>query len=110
MTKTLALIHTGSFHPPTFNKLCEAIMPDVEVFHIVDESLLNNTIAATNSLLQSCANYAPQLTDADRTDFVDALQVVIRRNDHLGGFVRDFARVVRLPQPELTPTDLAALI
>ncbi|MEM9303957.1 MAG: ATP-binding protein [Pseudomonadota bacterium] len=71
---------------------------------------VNNTIAATNSLLQSCANYAPQLTEADRTDFVDALQVVIRRNDHLGGFVRDFARVVRLPQPELTPTDLAALI
>lgn len=45
MAKTLALIHTGAFHPPNFNALCRDIMPDVNIFHIVDESLLNNTIA-----------------------------------------------------------------
>lgn len=46
MPKKLALIHTGSFHAPVFTEMCKSIMPDVEVFNIVDESLLLNTIAA----------------------------------------------------------------
>ena len=45
MTK-LGLIHTASFHVPTFTQLCAEAMPGVEVFNIVDESLLKNTIAA----------------------------------------------------------------
>lgn len=44
--KTLALIHTGTFLVPIFAELVRELMPDVNVFNIVDESLLNNTIAA----------------------------------------------------------------
>lgn len=46
MPKKLALIHTGSFLAPIFTQMCQTAMPDVEVFNIVDESLIKNTIAA----------------------------------------------------------------
>lgn len=46
MSRKLALIHTGTFLVPLFMKLCQEIMPTVEVFNIVDESLIKNTIAA----------------------------------------------------------------
>ena len=44
--KTLALIHTGTFLVPVFAGLVREAMPDVNVFNIVDESLLDETIAA----------------------------------------------------------------
>lgn len=43
--KTLALIHTGTFLAPVFGELVKELIPEVKVFNIVDESLLNNTIA-----------------------------------------------------------------
>jgi Asp/Glu/hydantoin racemase len=44
MTHTLALLHTVSGLVPTFGQLCQELAPEVEVFHMVDESLLKNTI------------------------------------------------------------------
>jgi nitrogen fixation/metabolism regulation signal transduction histidine kinase len=61
---------------------------------------VNNTVASTNSLLQSCQTYAPQIDDADREDYSNALKVVIDRNANLNHFMRDFAQVVRLPAPD----------
>ena len=46
MTQTLALIHTSPTLAPLFRVLCAAEMPDVEVFHMVDESLIQDTIRA----------------------------------------------------------------
>lgn len=46
MAKKLALIHTATINATTITQLCKEAMPDVEVFNIVDESLLRNTIAA----------------------------------------------------------------
>ncbi|MBX3015603.1 MAG: aspartate/glutamate racemase family protein [Caldilineaceae bacterium] len=46
MPKKLALIHTATVNATTIGQLCKEAMPDVEVFHIVDESLLKNTIEA----------------------------------------------------------------
>lgn len=43
--KTVALIHTGTFLVPVFGELAQELLPDVNLFNIVDESLLNNTIA-----------------------------------------------------------------
>jgi Asp/Glu/hydantoin racemase len=43
--KKLALIHTGHVLIQVFSRLAK-MMPDVEVFHMLDESLLRNTIAA----------------------------------------------------------------
>ncbi len=46
MPRRLALIHTGAFLAPMFTQLCKEAMPDVEVFNIADDSLIQNTIAA----------------------------------------------------------------
>lgn len=71
---------------------------------------INNTVASTNSLLESCRTYAPQLQASDRDDYVNALNVVITRNENLNRFVHNFAQVVKLPEPRLKPHDLGELI
>lgn len=44
MAKTLALIHTAPVLIPVFQKLCQENLDGTDVFNIVDESLLKNTI------------------------------------------------------------------
>jgi Asp/Glu/hydantoin racemase len=46
MTKRIALIHTVSSLTPAFKKLADELLPGVELFHMVDESLLQNTVRA----------------------------------------------------------------
>jgi Asp/Glu/hydantoin racemase len=46
MTKTLAFIHTSPVLAPTFTQLAAELLPGVHTFHMVDESLIKNTIAA----------------------------------------------------------------
>lgn len=46
MAQTLALIHTSPTLTPLFRALCAAEMPEVELFHMVDESLIQDTIRA----------------------------------------------------------------
>ena len=46
MPTKLALIHTSPSLTPMFQALCAAWLPGVEVFHMVDESLIRNTVAA----------------------------------------------------------------
>lgn len=46
MSKTLALIHTSPVLVPSFTSLCSEFLPGSPVFHMVDESLIKNTIAA----------------------------------------------------------------
>lgn len=70
----------------------------------------NNTGGAVISLLRSCLRYADQLQDNDRNDFVDGLEVAIRRNEHMNEFMRSFADVVRLPPPRREEVDLRALL
>ena len=62
---------------------------------------INNTSGAVQSLLQSCLGYARQITDEDREDYTRALEVAIQRTANLDQFMSDFARVVRLPPPQL---------
>lgn len=71
---------------------------------------VNNTVGSTNSLLDSCLNYAAQIAPADRLEFTEALGVVISRNESLNAFVRQFANVVRLPDPVPQAVDLQALL
>jgi Asp/Glu/hydantoin racemase len=42
--KKLAVLHTVAGLTTTFQQLCTELMPEVEIYHIVDESLLRNTI------------------------------------------------------------------
>jgi Asp/Glu/hydantoin racemase len=45
MAGTLALIHTSPVLVPVFSTLCTRHLPGTAVFHMVDESLIKNTIA-----------------------------------------------------------------
>jgi two-component system, NtrC family, nitrogen regulation sensor histidine kinase NtrY len=71
---------------------------------------VNNTVAATGSVLDSLLFYRPQLTPADGEDFGTAIEAVKRRNASLGEFIERFTRVVKMPAPEPRPTDLRALL
>lgn len=71
---------------------------------------VNNTVAATGSVLDSLLYYRPQLAPADGEDFGTAIEAVKRRNASLGEFIERFTRVVKMPAPEPRPTDLRALL
>lgn len=45
MKKTLGLVHTSATLVPVFQKLCSEYLPDVNVFNIVDDSLIKDVIA-----------------------------------------------------------------
>jgi nitrogen fixation/metabolism regulation signal transduction histidine kinase len=64
---------------------------------------VNNTVAASNSLLHSSLTYAKELTDASRGDFEHAIGIVIERTEQLNSFMRRFADVFRLPPPHREP-------
>lgn len=46
MAQTLAMIHTSPTLTPVFGALAATEMPEVQVFHMVDESLIKDTIKA----------------------------------------------------------------
>jgi two-component system nitrogen regulation sensor histidine kinase NtrY len=71
---------------------------------------VNNSVAASNSLLTSCLVFAGQLPEDSRIDFEGALRVVMTRTEQLGAFMKAFADVVRLPEPRLMPCDLHDLL
>ncbi|MYM36878.1 sensor histidine kinase [Duganella sp. FT94W] len=64
---------------------------------------VNNTVAATGSVLDSLLYYRGQLAEHDRDDFATAILAVQRRNASLGEFIERFTRVVKMPTPEPRP-------
>ena len=64
---------------------------------------VNNTVAATGSVLDSLLYYRGQLAEPDSEDFSTAIVAVQRRNASLGEFIERFTRVVKMPAPELRP-------
>jgi two-component system, NtrC family, nitrogen regulation sensor histidine kinase NtrY len=71
---------------------------------------VNNTVGASNSLLNSCLNYGVQLHPHDRADFEHALAVVIARTEQLSAFMNSFADVVRLPPPRRLPVEPGVVV
>ncbi|SFC14009.1 sensor histidine kinase [Massilia yuzhufengensis] len=71
---------------------------------------VNNTVAATRSVLDSLLFYRSQLVDADAVDFSTAIEAVKRRNVSLGEFIDRFTRVVKMPAPELRPTSIRDMV
>ena len=72
---------------------------------------VTNTVAATNSLLESCRNYASELAcDEHRADYSNALDVLITRNHNLNEFTKGFSDLVKLPEPQREEIDLGDLL
>ena len=65
MPKRLALIHTASFLSAVFADLCKEIMPAVNTFNIVDESLLGNTIAEGRLTVNTSKRVAQYIQSAE---------------------------------------------
>jgi two-component system nitrogen regulation sensor histidine kinase NtrY len=60
---------------------------------------VNNSITASNSLLTSSLTYGTELSPESRSDFDQAIGIVIQRTAQLNQFMRSFADVFRLPAP-----------
>lgn len=71
---------------------------------------VNNTVAATGSVLDSLLFYKSQLAERDSVDFSTAIVAVKRRNVSLGEFIERFTRVVKMPRPDLRPASLADMM
>jgi two-component system, NtrC family, nitrogen regulation sensor histidine kinase NtrY len=65
---------------------------------------VNNSIGAVNSILDTTHKMERD------TDVAHALKIAIERNDHLNYFMRNFADVIRLPEPRKETFDLTVLV
>jgi signal transduction histidine kinase len=71
---------------------------------------VNNTAAASSSLLHSSLVYVADLAQPARDDARAAIEVVIGRTEALSAFMRRFADVYRLPRPERRHADLVDIV
>ncbi len=71
---------------------------------------VNNTMAATSSLLESCLHYSDQIEESERDDYRNAMQLVIKRTNNLNQFMQEYAQIVRLPKPSLEICNLNHLL
>jgi two-component system nitrogen regulation sensor histidine kinase NtrY len=71
---------------------------------------VNNSVTATNSLLESSLTYAADLPAERRADFERGVRIAVDRASQLNQFMRRFADVYRLPAPVRQRIDLVALV
>jgi Asp/Glu/hydantoin racemase len=62
---TLALIHTSPTLTPAFNAICSRELPDAQVFHMVDESLIQETIRAGSLQKPTIRRLVSQIASAE---------------------------------------------
>jgi two-component system, NtrC family, nitrogen regulation sensor histidine kinase NtrY len=65
---------------------------------------VNNSVGAVNSILDTSHKMEQD------AEVANALKVAIERNDHLNYFMRNFADVIRLPEPRKETFDIAYLV
>jgi nitrogen fixation/metabolism regulation signal transduction histidine kinase len=70
---------------------------------------VNNTVGPVNSILQSFLK-TKSMKETNDELWKDALQVAIDRNYNLNVFMRNFADVVRLPEPVKKEIDIVRLV
>ncbi len=70
---------------------------------------VNNSIGPINSILDSVLFYKKELSEEHQQEFEEALGIARNRNQRLNHFMRNFADVVRLPEPHLERHDLKKL-
>jgi two-component system, NtrC family, nitrogen regulation sensor histidine kinase NtrY len=71
---------------------------------------VNNTIGPVNSIIESALHRSHLWDQQENKPLQEALQVAMDRNQNLNLFMRNFADVVRLPEPNKKKTDLHELI
>ncbi len=71
---------------------------------------VNNSIGAITSLLHSCFVYGDQLVEDDQADYRRALETAIAGAETLNSFMKRFAEVVRLPEPEKRSCNIQQLL
>ena len=100
MAKRLALIHTASFLAPLFTDLCKKAGEDVEVFNIVDESLIGNTIAENRLTPGTSKRVATYIQSAEEAG-ADAILVTCSSIGPAVEAARPFVNVpvLRIDQP-----------
>ena len=67
---------------------------------------VNNSIGAINSILNTMADFFKE----EESEWIEPLDIAIQRNDRMNQFMRNFAKVVRLPEPHRELTDLNQLV
>lgn len=70
---------------------------------------VNNSMGAINSILETVKEINAEMEFEQNEDVSEALNVAIKRNSMLGEFMKNFAEVVRLPQPHMAQVDLVDL-
>jgi two-component system nitrogen regulation sensor histidine kinase NtrY len=71
---------------------------------------VNNTIGPVNSIIQSALATDALWQIPGMVPLHEALQVAMERNYNLNSFMRNFADLVKLPQPRFEKTDLRPLL
>jgi len=69
--------------------------------------MMSHEVSNTVGAVKLPADFLPRLpgpiSEADRTDFGEALRVAVSRNARMNRFMQDFAEVVRIPVPRKRP-------
>ena len=71
---------------------------------------VNNTVGPVNSILQSALSTEKLWKEDESQSLQNALQIALNRNYNLNLFMRNFADVVRLPEPHKKNIDLHKVI
>jgi Asp/Glu/hydantoin racemase len=74
MAFTLAFIHTGQVLVPLFSQLAKENLSGIDVFHMLDESLIRNTIAA-GQLTKTTIHRLTMMIESARQAGADAVMV-----------------------------------
>lgn len=110
-------IHKSHFMDRGFRRLfitieeltAEMLESEKNAFGIIIRMMaheVNNTLGATNSILETSIQYLPEVY----ADLSGALTIALERNNQLKMFMRNFADVVRLPLPVKQPVAVDSLI
>jgi Asp/Glu/hydantoin racemase len=91
--KTLGLIHTSATLVPVFQQLCSQYLPQVQVFNIVDDSLIKNVIKH-GQLLPATARRVVDYTASAEAAGADYIMVTC---SSIGAAVETAAGLTRVP-------------
>ncbi len=68
---------------------------------------VNNTIGPVNSIIDTVLNHMDLKEDAE---YHESLQIAHERNEQMNAFMRNFADLVRLPEPTLVKENLSKIV